>query len=134
MAVRLSYVVARGNVYGAMPREERRRARVRITLKSAPELYDSPGPYFTTFILHRVAANLGCWRASCGRLDFSSPPRLILFQRGCSGSEDSEISVVNFCRVKRSQRISCRSGVVVTIVIISRKLNAAVVFVNLTGN
>lgn len=34
----------------------------------SPELYDSPGPYFTTFILHRVAANLGCRRASCGTI------------------------------------------------------------------
>lgn len=60
-------------------REERRRTRVRITPRSrSPELYDSPGPYFTTFILHRVAANLGAGGAFlAARLFLASVSNLI---------------------------------------------------------
>ena len=67
MAMRLSYVVARGNIYGATPRGTSVYTGENYSEVGSPaKLYDSPGPYFTTFILHRAAANLGCWCASCG--------------------------------------------------------------------
>jgi len=88
-------------MYTGQRREERWCIRVRITLKSVPRRIIR----FTWSLFYDVYITSRCGESWLPvrflRLDFSSPQRLILFHRGYCGTMNSEISVVNFRRVKK---------------------------------
>lgn len=119
VAMRSSCVVARGNIYEATPRG---------TLVYTGENYSEVGPP-PNYTIHLVPILRRLYYIALRRilarflpLDFSSPPRLILFHRGYCGNREFR----NFCyklssrkKKKKTRGAVWRTGAIVTAVLMS---------------